>query len=90
MNVSMRDSFNLGWKLASVILGRSAPRLLHTYSVERQGVAKDLIDFDREWAAMFSAPPRTASDDDGDGIDPAVFQDYFVKHARFTAGTAIQ
>jgi phenol 2-monooxygenase len=88
MNVSMRDSFNLGWKLASVILGRSAPQLLHSYSVERYGVAKELIDFDREWAAMFSAPPKTSADSESAGIDPAVFQDYFVKHARFTAGTA--
>ena len=90
MNVSMRDSFNLGWKLASVILGRSAPELLHTYSVERQGVAKELIDFDREWAAMFSAPPKTSTETEGVGVDPAVLQDYFVKHARFTAGTAIR
>lgn len=90
MNVSMRDSFNLGWKLASVILGRSASHLLHSYSRERQGVAKELIDFDREWAGMFSAPPKTSADSDDDGIDPAVFQKYFVKHARFTAGTAIQ
>ncbi|MGI9424368.1 MAG: FAD-binding monooxygenase [Hyphomicrobiaceae bacterium] len=88
MNVSMRDSFNLGWKLASVILGRSAPELLHTYSQERQGVAKELIDFDREWAAMFSARPKTSADGDSEGIDPAVFQEYFIKHARFTAGTA--
>ena len=32
MNVSMADTFNLGWKLASVIDGRSDPKLLHTYS----------------------------------------------------------
>jgi phenol 2-monooxygenase (NADPH) len=37
MNVSMQDSFNLGWKLASVLRKRSTPRLLHTYSAERQG-----------------------------------------------------
>ena len=28
----------------------SAPQLLHTYSAERQAIAKELIDFDREWA----------------------------------------
>ena len=52
MNVSMQDAFNLGWKLASVLQGRSAPSLLHTYSAERRAIAKELIDFDREWAAM--------------------------------------
>ncbi|HEX6256901.1 MAG TPA: FAD-binding monooxygenase [Euzebyales bacterium] len=90
MNVSMRDSFNLGWKLASVILGRCSPQLLHTYSAERQTVARELIEFDREFAAMFSARPKTSVDDDGDGVDPAEFQRYFVQQGRFTAGTAIR
>ncbi len=88
MNVSMRDSFNLGWKLASVLLGRCSPGLLHTYSEERQTVARELIEFDREFARMMSAAPRAA--DDGDGVDPAEFQEYFVKQGRFTAGTAIR
>src|SRR5215469_6641071 len=52
MNVSMQDSFNLGWKLAAVLRGRAAPKLLHTYSAERQAIASELIDFDREWAAL--------------------------------------
>ena len=88
MNVSMQDSFNLGWKLASVLRGRCSPQLLHTYSGERQTVAQELIDFDREWARMFSAPPKAPGEAEGDGVDPAEFQDYFVKQARFTAGTA--
>lgn len=54
MNVSMADSFNLGWKLASVLLGRSADELLQTYTAERQAVAAELIDFDRDMASLFS------------------------------------
>jgi phenol 2-monooxygenase len=88
MNVSMQDTFNLGWKLAAVLLGRSSPTLLHTYSAERQAIAKELIDFDREFAKMFSAPPREAGSAEGEGVDPATFQSYFVSHGRFTAGTA--
>lgn len=89
MNVSMQDGFNLGWKLAAVLLGRSAPSILHTYSAERQAIAAELIAFDREFAAMFSAAPKRAGGGDGDGsIDPAEFQRYFVKQGRFTAGTA--
>ena len=88
MNVSMQDSFNLGWKLASVIRGRSSPQLLHTYSAERQAIAKELIDFDREFAKMFSAAPKNPGDPESEGVDPSEFQDYFIKHARFTAGTA--
>jgi phenol 2-monooxygenase (NADPH) len=80
MNVSMQDTFNLGWKLAAVLRGQCPPQLLHTYSAERQAVAKQLIDFDREWAAMLSAPHEK--------VDPAEVQKYFVQHGRYTAGTA--
>ena len=79
MNVSMQDAFNIGWKLAAVLQGRSPASLLHTYSAERQAVAKELIDFDREWAAMLS--DRSAN-------DTAAVQKYFVQHGRYTAGTA--
>ena len=90
MNVSMQDTFNLGWKLAAVLRGRSSPALLHTYSAERQAIAKQLIDFDREFAKMFSAPPKEAGSPEGDGVDPEEFQSYFVAQGRFTAGTATQ
>ena len=80
MNVSMQDGFNLGWKLAAVLRGRAAPHLLQTYSAERQAVAKELIDFDREWAEVLSSSARVA--------DPAETQAYFVQHGRYTAGTA--
>ena len=79
MNVSMQDGFNLGWKLASVLRKRCAPHLLHTYSAERQTIAKDLIDFDRQWAAMLASSK---------GFDAAETQRYFVRHGRYTAGTA--
>jgi phenol 2-monooxygenase (NADPH) len=82
MNVSMQDAFNIGWKLAAVLRGQSPPSLLHTYSAERQTVAKELIDFDREWAAMLSAGGSVA--------EPNAVQRYFVQHGRYTAGTATQ
>ncbi len=85
MNVSMQDTFNLGWKLAYVLQGRSGPELLHSYSAERQAIAQNLIDFDREWATMLSAPLK--SDTNPDGVEPAEVQKYFVQHGRYTAGT---
>ncbi|GGC82257.1 phenol 2-monooxygenase [Chelatococcus reniformis] len=88
MNVSMQDAFNLGWKLAAVLRGQSAPGLLATYSAERRAIAQELIDFDRAFARMFSAAPKRRGAAGGDGIDPAEFQSYFVRQARFTAGTA--
>jgi phenol 2-monooxygenase (NADPH) len=83
MNVSMQDTFNLGWKLALVLRKRGAPDLLHTYSAERQAVAKELIEFDREWAALLASAKGTS-----EGFDPAKTQNYFVRNGRYTAGTA--
>jgi phenol 2-monooxygenase len=88
MNVSMADAWNLAWKLASVLRGTAQPQLLHTYSAERQVVAQELIDFDREFARMFSAPPTDGPQGDGHGVDPEQFQRYFVQQGRFTAGVA--
>jgi hypothetical protein len=87
MNVSMQDSFNLGWKLAAVLQGRCPPTLLHSYSSERHAIAKELIEFDREWAKMLSAPLKTSAAD-SEGVDPKEVQAYFVRHGRYTAGTA--
>jgi phenol 2-monooxygenase (NADPH) len=89
MNVSMQDGFNLGWKLASVLRKQCAPRLLHTYSAERHAIAKELIDFDREWAHVLSSVSKSTAGDDGKGFDPAETQSYFVRHGRYTAGTAV-
>ncbi|KAI5271811.1 tetracycline 6-hydroxylase protein [Aureobasidium subglaciale] len=85
MNVSMQDGFNLAWKLASVLQGTASPSILHTYSAERQKVAQDLIDFDREIASMFSARPKSSVDDE-EGVDPAEFQKFFEKQGLFMAG----
>ncbi len=86
MNVSMQDAFNLGWKLAAVLQGRCPPKMLRTYNDERQTIAKELIGFDREWAAMLSAPLKSSHHPQG--VDPAEVQNYFVRSGRYTAGTA--
>jgi phenol 2-monooxygenase len=83
MNVSMQDAFNLGWKLAAVLHKQCPPSLLHTYSAERRAIAKELIDFDREWAALLAT-----THEPGSKADPAKTQNYFVRSGRYTAGTA--
>ena len=88
MNVSMADTWNLGWKLSSVLRGTAKPELLHTYSEERHTIAKQLIDFDREFSKMFSARPRESGDAARGGADPEEFQQYFIEQGRFTAGVA--
>jgi phenol 2-monooxygenase len=47
MNVSMQDTYNLGWKLASVIYGASPPDILDTYAQERLPIAQRLLQLDQ-------------------------------------------
>jgi phenol 2-monooxygenase (NADPH) len=88
MNVSMADTWNLGWKLAAVLRGTAKPELLHTYSQERQAIAKELIDFDREFSRLFSARRRDSGNGEGEDASPEEFQRYFIAQGRFTAGVA--
>ena len=88
MNVSMQDTFNLGWKLAAVLEGRSPESLLHSYSAERQTIAHELIDFDKEWSAIMASPAKDPANPAAGGVDPAELQEYFVRWGRYTAGVA--
>ena len=88
MNVSMQDTFNLGWKLISVLEGRAKQELLRTYTVERHAIAQGLIDFDKEWSKIMASPPKDPNRPELGGLDPAELQAYFVKSGRYTAGVA--
>ena len=81
MNVSMDDAWNLGWKLGAVLRGTARPELLHTYSAERQAVAQELIDFDREFARDVQRAAEGRSATTRHGVDPEEFQRYFVRRA---------
>jgi len=83
MNVSMADAFNLGWKLAAVLQGRSPASLLDTYSAERQPIAVELIEFDRFWARLASG-----IDADGHAVTTAERQAHQARRRRFMAGVA--
>jgi phenol 2-monooxygenase len=83
MNVSMQDGFNLGWKLGHVLEGRSPASLLSTYSAERRVIAKNLIDFDKEWSSLMAARPDELD-------DPTELEDYYVRTAEFPAGFMTQ
>ncbi|GHD42223.1 3-hydroxybenzoate 4-monooxygenase [Mycetocola manganoxydans] len=83
MNVSMQDGFNLGWKLAHVLEGRSPESLLSTYSAERQVVAKNLIDFDKEWSSLMARKPEELK-------DPAELETFYTSTAEFPAGFMTQ
>ena len=79
MNVSMADGFNLGWKLGHVLSGRSPESLLDTYSTERQVVAQNLINFDREWSTLMAKRPE-------DFENSAELEDFAIRNAEFPAG----
>jgi phenol 2-monooxygenase len=88
MNVSMQDAFNLGWKLAAVLQGRSPVELLRTYSAERQSVAKDLIEFDRFWSAFVAQPTFDPDHPEEGGVTATELRDEFARQGRYTAGLA--
>jgi phenol 2-monooxygenase len=83
MNVSMQDGFNLGWKLGSVLTGRSPASLLSTYTAERRPVAQQLIDFDREWSSLMARKPEEITD----AQDLAT---YYLATAEFPSGFMTQ
>ncbi|MDZ7892799.1 MAG: FAD-dependent monooxygenase [Rhodoferax sp.] len=85
MNVSMGDTFNLGWKLVSVLTGRADASLLHTYSGERRAAAQSLVEFDHKWARVVGS---TAPDTVTDGL-PRVARE-FVNNLPFTCGLTVQ
>lgn len=86
MNVSMGDTFNLGWKLIQVFKGRSDPSLLHSYSAERWNEAKRLVDTNRDWTRATSAP-QGESELKKTGIHIA--QEQFNLNRTFTGGLAV-
>lgn len=83
MNVSMQDGFNLGWKLGSVVSGLAPESLLSTYSAERQPVAQQLIDFDREWSSLMARKPEEIS-------DPQELATFYLGTAEFPSGFMTQ
>jgi len=57
MNVSMQDSYNLGWKIGLVCKKILQRRVLSTYEYERKMIAKQLIAFDHKFSRLFSGRP---------------------------------
>ena len=83
MNVSMQDGFNIGWKLGHVLDGRAPEALLANYSAERQVIAQNLIDFDREWSTLMAKRPEEFD-------DPSELERFYVDTAEFPAGFMTQ
>ncbi|WP_323028673.1 FAD-dependent monooxygenase [Castellaniella defragrans] len=89
LNTSLPDTFNLGWKLAAVLQGRSHPKLLQTYEAERRKVAFMLIDADREMSALVATRPGAGRDASSAKISTADIEKFIARQNGFIAGTSI-
>ena len=88
MNVSMQDTYNLGWKICLVVRGLAKRSILRTYQSERRRVAQDLIGFDHRFSRLFSGRPAKDAADEV-GISMAEFKDAFEKGRMFASGLAV-
>lgn len=87
MNVSMQDTFNLGWKLVHVLQGRADASLLRSYSRERLAEARRLVETDHAWARIMSAPTTLAERDGSE--EPRIIRQ-FKANLEFTGGNAVK
>ena len=87
MNVSMQDTFNLGWKLVHVLQGRADASLLRSYSRERLTEAKRLVETDHAWARIMSAPTTQAEREGKE--EPRIIRQ-FKANLEFTGGNAVK
>ena len=87
MNVSMQDTFNLGWKLVQVLQGRADAKLLRSYTKERLTEAKRLVETDHKWSRVMSAPTTQA---ERDGTEEPRIIRQFKENLEFTGGTAVK
>ncbi|MCP8720168.1 MAG: FAD-dependent monooxygenase [Asgard group archaeon] len=89
MNVSMQDTYNLGFKLALVCKGLSKQDILSTYESERLKVARDLIAFDHKLSRLFSGKPMIPNSDIMDGVDLDEFHQVYLEGNKFASGTIV-
>ncbi len=90
LNTSLPDTFNLGWKLASVLQGKCHPKLLSTYATERRKVAQQLIDADRELSKLVATRPTADDNSEQAKVDTAKIEAFMKRQSGFVAGTAIE
>lgn len=88
MNVSMQDTYNLGWKIGLVVKGLAKRSILRTYQSERRRIAQDLIASDQRFSRLFSGRPAKDAADTA-GISMAEFKNAFKKGNMFVSGLAV-
>ncbi len=90
LNTSLPDTFNLGWKVASVLKGTSHPKLLQTYSTERRKVAFQLIEADRQLSKLVATRPTSDNNAPEAKTNTADIEKFMARQNGFVAGTSIE
>jgi 2-polyprenyl-6-methoxyphenol hydroxylase-like FAD-dependent oxidoreductase len=68
-NTAVEDAVNLGWKLAAVLKGQAAPRLLESYDAERRPLALRNTAYARGFAdSLGIEPPPEIEEDSPAGV----------------------
>ena len=94
MNTAFLDAQNLAWKIHHVESGFAKRSILSSYESERKSVAESLLDFDAEYAKLFSSRKPTASEvDAASQLDSDQSNNEFVKlfksSREFTSGYGV-
>ncbi|HEY1290853.1 MAG TPA: FAD-dependent oxidoreductase [Burkholderiales bacterium] len=67
-NTAVEDAVNLGWKLAAVLKGQAAPRLLESYDAERRPLAVRNTSYAKAFAdSLGIEPPREIEEETAAG-----------------------
>ncbi|KAI4731225.1 phenol 2-monooxygenase [Aureobasidium sp. EXF-10728] len=80
MNVSMQDSYNLVWKIATAIRTHNRD-ILATYTTERMAVAQELIHKDRAMSEFYCSGPSANS---------SRYQEFRESFRDFVSGVAVE
>jgi 2-polyprenyl-6-methoxyphenol hydroxylase-like FAD-dependent oxidoreductase len=84
-NTAVEDAVNLAWKLASVIRGQAAVKLLESYEAERKPVAERNTAFARRFAdsvGLFTAKPELDEDSERGEAERLLAARHLNEHAR--------
>ena len=89
MNVSLQYGYNIGWKLASFLKSQTVIDVLSTYVTERQRVAENLLESDKNWMKSIASKGKDQGGvlDANNNVD---FSEIWVKARDFTAGLSIK
>jgi len=88
MNTAFHDAVNFAWKIHHVESGLADRSILETYESERREVAEMLLDFDNQYAALFSKTQSGLAGEDADKAKQA-FVDLFKANCEFTSGFGV-